>query len=227
MRWRASMWRTVSGKTVFVRVTLYEHAGWSYLVDIDGRVVCESVFFFSSRRRHTRYWRDWSSDVCSSDLLRYLDPSRPSHLLNARHRLQGPQEHASRDSVRKTGNIQAIVIAIDEVHISVTGRTEKNGIPCRTARSRVRRCVAFAEIRLGFHNPSRQNSPSCFPDQQFPQQSPRHPSRIAIEELRVQPDNAAAHIHSTFTKSCHPERSEGSAVRRKMQIPRFARDDNC
>src|SRR5438445_8470172 len=25
-------------------------------------------FFFSSRRRHTRYWRDWSSDVCYSDL---------------------------------------------------------------------------------------------------------------------------------------------------------------
>src|SRR3712207_3391517 len=28
----------------------------------------EFCFFFSSRRRHTRYWRDWSSDVCSSDL---------------------------------------------------------------------------------------------------------------------------------------------------------------
>src|SRR6476620_1269121 len=26
------------------------------------------LFFFSSRRRHTRYGRDWSSDVCSSDL---------------------------------------------------------------------------------------------------------------------------------------------------------------
>src|SRR3712207_9573100 len=26
------------------------------------------VFFFSSGRRHTRYWRDWSSDVFSSDL---------------------------------------------------------------------------------------------------------------------------------------------------------------
>src|SRR5215813_10966560 len=26
-------------------------------------------FFFSSRRRHTRCGRDWSSDVCSSDLL--------------------------------------------------------------------------------------------------------------------------------------------------------------
>src|SRR5437763_15943273 len=28
-----------------------------------------SFFFFSSRRRHTRYIGDWSSDVCSSDLV--------------------------------------------------------------------------------------------------------------------------------------------------------------
>src|SRR5690606_41193408 len=27
-----------------------------------------SFFFFSSRRRHTSFSRDWSSDVCSSDL---------------------------------------------------------------------------------------------------------------------------------------------------------------
>src|SRR2546429_1640539 len=48
------------------------------------------IFFFSSRRRHTRCSRDWSSDVCSSDLeardqagrgrntsklLQYLDPT--------------------------------------------------------------------------------------------------------------------------------------------------------
>src|SRR5690606_9758964 len=30
-------------------------------------------FFLSSRRRHTRFSRDWSSDVCSSDLLRIVD----------------------------------------------------------------------------------------------------------------------------------------------------------
>src|SRR5690606_15305155 len=29
-------------------------------------------FFFSSRRRHTRFSRDWSSDVCSSDLAEWL-----------------------------------------------------------------------------------------------------------------------------------------------------------
>src|SRR5215510_16439274 len=28
-----------------------------------------AAFFFSSRRRHTRWPRDWSSDVCSSDLV--------------------------------------------------------------------------------------------------------------------------------------------------------------
>src|SRR5258706_2895626 len=31
---------------------------------------CVFFFFFSSRRRHTRLVSDWSSDVCSSDLLK-------------------------------------------------------------------------------------------------------------------------------------------------------------
>src|SRR5262249_56234283 len=35
-----------------------------------GAIPCTGVFFFSSRRRHTRLVSDWSSDVCSSDLLR-------------------------------------------------------------------------------------------------------------------------------------------------------------
>src|SRR2546429_8118 len=43
-------------------------AGCLVLVVGTARVVGCSVFFFSSRRRHTRCSRDWSSDVCSSDL---------------------------------------------------------------------------------------------------------------------------------------------------------------
>src|SRR5215813_14309428 len=35
-----------------------------------------SAFFFSSRRRHTRCGRDWSSDVCSSDLAGVLTAAR-------------------------------------------------------------------------------------------------------------------------------------------------------
>src|SRR5207253_3664878 len=34
-------------------------------------------FFFSSRRRHTRWPRDWSSDVCSSDLPSCRTSPRP------------------------------------------------------------------------------------------------------------------------------------------------------
>src|SRR2546428_7531889 len=37
---------------------------------------CCCFFFFSSRRRHTRSDRDWSSDVCSSDLLARPDDLR-------------------------------------------------------------------------------------------------------------------------------------------------------
>src|SRR5947209_994345 len=58
----------------------FSRSGWLWPVDAKGEplkatsymavgfYVAKYVnFFFSSRRRHTRYWRDWSSDVCSSD----------------------------------------------------------------------------------------------------------------------------------------------------------------
>src|SRR5690625_6045114 len=51
-------------------------------------------FFFSSRRRHTRWPRDWSSDVCSSDLER-LDAERDRAAAPRRRRL-GPQHHHRR-----------------------------------------------------------------------------------------------------------------------------------
>src|SRR5690606_40878287 len=40
-------------------------------------------FFFSSRRRHTRFSRDWSSDVCSSDLPDYVSPTGAFQALTA------------------------------------------------------------------------------------------------------------------------------------------------
>src|SRR5205809_4708930 len=46
----------------------------------------DANFFFSSRRRHTRCSRDWSSDVCSSDLLLDL-PQFRGHGLSSMTRL--------------------------------------------------------------------------------------------------------------------------------------------
>src|SRR5256885_12036498 len=50
--------------------------GYVSKVGEDSIVVCE--FFFSSRRRHTRLQGDWSSDVCSSDLILVLDDALSS-----------------------------------------------------------------------------------------------------------------------------------------------------
>src|SRR5699024_11320896 len=41
----------------------------SYLSSVFVLLLIIPLFFFSSRRRHTRSKRDWSSDVCSSDLV--------------------------------------------------------------------------------------------------------------------------------------------------------------
>src|SRR5215475_14836331 len=44
-------------------------AGRGFLPHFTGELFKQRIFFFfSSRRRHTRFSRDWSSDVCSSDL---------------------------------------------------------------------------------------------------------------------------------------------------------------
>src|SRR5260370_23034914 len=53
---------------------------WWEIVD-DWMVILWCLFFFSSRRRHTRFKCDWSSDVCSSDLapgfeMHYLSRTR-------------------------------------------------------------------------------------------------------------------------------------------------------
>src|SRR3712207_8691541 len=53
-----------------------------------GRLVPFFFFFFSSRRRHTRYWRDWSSDVCSSDLL-HVVPRQLRTQVAQRRRVRG------------------------------------------------------------------------------------------------------------------------------------------
>src|SRR2546429_177812 len=52
-------------------------------VNAANQVVSVGVFF-SSRRRHTRCSRDWSSDVCSSDLCRKAGPRVTNGLIRRR-----------------------------------------------------------------------------------------------------------------------------------------------
>src|SRR5437763_10946084 len=56
-------------------------------------------FFFSSRRRHTRYIGDWSSNVCSSDLVLPLgDKSWPNDTLVELEYMDAPGEKTPADA---------------------------------------------------------------------------------------------------------------------------------
>src|SRR5216683_5146104 len=65
-------------------------------------------FFFSSRRRHTRSDRDWSSDVCSSDL---RDQRLAGDL--GREGIGGRRGHAEEGRVAQ--ELAAVDLALDEL----------------------------------------------------------------------------------------------------------------
>src|SRR5207249_6193701 len=60
-----------------------------------------TFFFFSSRRRHTRSKRDWSSDVCSSDLLRVLERSSVGDRRLLPHSHRAPLENPERPGLSR------------------------------------------------------------------------------------------------------------------------------
>src|SRR3712207_8080177 len=63
--------------------------------------------FFSSRRRHTRYWRDWSSDVCSSDLAQsgteHSTPPEAPRIGPGPYGISRPHPWYSKDAVKDAG----------------------------------------------------------------------------------------------------------------------------
>src|SRR5699024_11638916 len=87
-----------------------------------------SYFFFSSRRRHTRSKRDWSSDVCSSDLGRVIGAQR-----RAEHLHQGSLRERLRGGTGAGGMVGAALGALAGGSLSepaaVTTSSAHGGIP--------------------------------------------------------------------------------------------------
>src|SRR5256886_15646432 len=72
--------------------------------------MCRTSFFFSSRRRHTRFDCDWSSDVCSSDLYPPIDYQKIVYYSAPKRQGEGPAN-------------------LDEVDPKLLETFEKLGIP--------------------------------------------------------------------------------------------------
>src|SRR5438445_894512 len=91
-------------------------------------LVFVSFFFFSSRRRHTRYWRDWSSDVCSSDLSRRCPAlSSPRRRFPNRCRIVGPASATS-----GMGAIYAIERSLKDAGLDARSEERRVGKECRS-----------------------------------------------------------------------------------------------
>src|SRR5690606_39538965 len=83
---------------------------------------------FSSRRRHTRFSRDWSSDVCSSDLvnLRGLGVASTLVLINGRRQTASAMATDRGENFVDTSSLPPL-IAMDRVEILKDGATALYG----------------------------------------------------------------------------------------------------
>src|SRR5262249_59722255 len=91
--------------------------------------ICGCIFFFSSRRRHTRLVSDWSSDVCSSDLR--LAASGVG-ILYVTHRLDELTGFADRATVLRDGHrVGEVDIASEGTRRLVALITEIGRASCR------------------------------------------------------------------------------------------------
>src|SRR2546430_15744380 len=99
----------------------------------------EKLFFFSSRRRHTRFDCDWSSDVCSSDLVTDANGEQGDK--------DGPEDRAQHRAEPTDDDHGQVVDGDRDLELLVVGDAEKvrvqdpgdPGIEGRDGRSEERR----------------------------------------------------------------------------------------
>src|SRR5437762_4405863 len=111
--------------------TIFALRVWSFFIFSDCLVFLLIFFFFSSRRRHTRYIGDWSSDVCSSDL---ISPEHPQALVSiAAEYLKRGEYQTALPSAEKAVEVSPIYFAAHAILGQVLARSEERrvGKECR------------------------------------------------------------------------------------------------
>src|SRR6266550_1197473 len=112
------------------------------------------LFFFSSRRRHTRCSRDWSSDVCSSDL-----ESRAAGKLAVHPRLRLATPDRTADTFEITAQLEHVTRLDDPLEPAVVDPCEERELASillfaeNGDRARLREC--FHDQHAGHHRPVR------------------------------------------------------------------------
>src|SRR5256886_5785010 len=97
--------------------------------------ICDDIFcfFFSSRRRHTRFDCDWSSDVCSSDLIdrwEYYGPDQKLAKVGFSRQNDGKEDAWS--FPRPDGSIDRIEISTARDGKATRSEERRVGKECRS-----------------------------------------------------------------------------------------------
>src|SRR3989442_15892558 len=110
---------------------------------IDALNLTSANFFFSSRRRHTRCGRDWSSDVCSSDLGIIFMADSPD-ALNRTEKLLSEILEADRtirmvDKIGRASCRERVEISV----VAVSLKKKKDTISKGTLFNEINRCITL------------------------------------------------------------------------------------
>src|SRR5690606_14126956 len=125
------------------------------------------------RRRHTRFSRDWSSDVCSSDLAAFVDGLAPA----AAH----PQVHRSFDA-HVTAHSPALQVPLADRHTAAAVEAVR----------RVDQVPQPGELRMVQIIPGQiQENPEILVPDDIRQLTPPSPSQVVTSTVRPGTDNAA------------------------------------
>src|SRR3712207_6700004 len=137
-------------------------------------------FFFSSRRRHTRYWRDWSSDVCSSDLGELT--------------VDGADPRAARDRLGMLAQDPDSQLVMTRAGDDVAFGLENAGLPPEEIWPRVEESLAAVGFRHGLDRPTQALSGGEKQRLVLAGALARRPGLMLLDEPTAQLDPAGAQL---------------------------------
>src|SRR5260370_29273273 len=114
-------WRTMNVLVTYGKLFVFVVVGYFFF------------FFFSSRRRHTRFKCDWSSDVCSSDL---LSPVPRGLVRSVAPAWNGGREPVSGTGERPSGTtnpwLVVVIVCVAQFMVVLRSEERRVGKECRS-----------------------------------------------------------------------------------------------
>ncbi len=115
-----------------------------------------------------------------------FEAAGPGHYFDAGERFEGAEKNAAGAALGFAGDVEAVVIAVDEVDVGVAGGAEEDGIAGGAAGGGVSCGVVFSEVGFDFDDAGGERIASAIADEDFAEEFAGHAAGIAVVEGAVQ-----------------------------------------